>query len=121
MDQIIKQFYSKLVTTLPMDDACFRSMLYSEDLLPGNLKDRVQSKPTCADKAEYFLDQNIKNNEANFIKLLEVLEQSKDNNMIKLARQIRHEIDDIGQSKGCNATSRNVYFVIATYHFLKCF
>ena len=93
MDQIIKQFYPNLVKTLPMDDACFRSVLYSADLLPGNLKDQVQSKPTRADKAEYFLDQIIKN-EADFIKLLEVLEQINDNNsMIELARQIRNEID----------------------------
>ena len=93
MDQIIKQFYPKLVKTLPMDDVCFRSKLYSADLLPGNLKDQVKLKPTCADKAEYFLDQIIKN-EADFIKLLEVLEQINDNNsMIELARQIRNEID----------------------------
>ena len=94
-----------------MDDACFRSMLYSVDLLPGNLKEQVQSKPTRADKAEYFLDQNIKNNEANFIKLLEVLEQISDNNsIIELARQIRNQIVTRG-SECCGATGRHVCFV----------
>ena len=92
MEQAIKKFYADLVETLPMD-ACFRSKLYSADLLPGNLKDEIQSKPTRADKAEYFLDQGVKNHGANFIKLLEVLEQSKNDNLTELAKQIRNEID----------------------------
>ena len=93
MEQAIKQFYPELVRALPMNDACFRSLLYRADLLPGNLKDEVQSKPTRADKAEHFLDQRINNNVANFTKLLAVLEESKDDNMIKLAKQIRTKID----------------------------
>ena len=94
MEQAIKQFYPELVRALPMNDACFRSLLYRADLLPGNLKEEVKSKPTRAEKAEHFLDQRINNNVTNFIKLLEVMEKSKyDNNLINLARQIRNEID----------------------------
>ena len=93
MEQAIKKFYSQLVKMLPMDDAYFRSMLYSADLLPGNLKDEIQSKPTCADKAEHFLDKGVKNHATNFIKLLEVLEQSQNDNLIELAKQIRNKID----------------------------
>ena len=93
MEQTIKNFYSKLVRTLPMDDPYFRSLLYTADLLPGNLKDEVQSKPTRAERAEYFLDKRIKNNVTNFAKLLEVLEKSTDSNMVDLAKQIRTEID----------------------------
>ena len=93
MEQAIKKFYPDLVEMLPMDDAYFRSKLYAADLLPGNLKDEIQSKPTRADKAEYFLDQGIKNHATNFKKLLEVLEQSKNDNLIELAQQIKNEID----------------------------
>ena len=94
MEQTIKQFYPELVTTLPMDDPYFRTMLFSADLLPGNLKEEVKSKPTRAEKAEHFLDQRINNNATNFIKLLEVMEKCKDdNNLINLARKIRNEID----------------------------
>ena len=93
MEQTIQKFYLELVQTLPMKDAIFRSMLYSAGLLPGNLKDEVQSKPTRADRAEYFLDQGIKNNITNFTKLLEVMEKRKDdNNLMELVRQIRNEI-----------------------------
>ena len=93
MEQVIKQFYPELVRTLPIDDANFRSLLYRADLLPGNLMDEVQSKPTRADNAEYFLNKKIRNNVTNFKKLLAVLEESKDNNMVELAKQIRTEID----------------------------
>ena len=93
MEQGIKNFYFELVKTLPMDNACFRLRLYSAGLLPGNLKDEVQSKPTLADRAEYFLDQGVKNNTKNFLKLIEVLEKSEHDNMIDLAKQIRNEID----------------------------
>lgn len=93
MDEVIKQFYSNLVTTLPMDDACFRSALYTADLLPHNLKPEIQSKPTRADKAEHFLDHGIKNDVANFMKLLEVMEKSDDKPTKNLSKQIRNKID----------------------------
>ena len=93
MDQIIKHFYADLVKTLPMDDPCFRSMLYSANLLPGNLKDEVKSMPTRAEKAEHFLDHGINNDTAKFLKLFEVLKQSDDNSVIKLTAQLRNEID----------------------------
>ena len=35
---VFKQFYYKLVGTLPMDDAVFTAKLVSNDLLPGDLK-----------------------------------------------------------------------------------
>ena len=93
MDQIIKHFYADLVKTLPMDDACFRSTLYSADLLPGNLKDEVKSMSTRADKAEHFLDHGINNDTAKFLKLFEVLKTSDDNSVIKLTEQLRNEMD----------------------------
>ena len=93
MDQIIKHFYADLVKTLPMDDPCFRSMLYSADLLPGNLKDEVKSMPTRADKAEHFLDHGINNDTAKFLKLFEVLKKSDDNSVIRLTEQLRNKIN----------------------------
>ena len=68
MEQGIKIFYFELVKTLPMDNACFRLRLYSAGVMPGNLKDEVQSKPTHADRAEYFLDQGVKNKYQKFFK-----------------------------------------------------
>ena len=93
MDQTIKHFYPDLVKTLPMDDPCFRSLLFSVDLLPGNLKDEVKSMPTRAEKAEHFLDHGINNDTAKFLKLYEVLKKSNDNSVIKLTEQLRKDID----------------------------
>ena len=35
--RVFQQFYSKLVKTLPMDDAVFTAELFLNDLLPGDL------------------------------------------------------------------------------------
>ena len=93
MDQTIKHFYADLVKTLPMNDPYFRSLLYSADLLPGNLKDEVRALPTRAEKAEHFLDHGINNDTAKFFKLYEVLKKCDDNSVIKLTEQLRNEID----------------------------
>ena len=95
MEQTIKRFYADLVKTLPMDDAYFRSLLFSADLLPGNLKDEVKSMTTRADKAEYFLDHGIKGDTTKFLNLLEVLKKSEDNSVIKLTEQIINDIDQV--------------------------
>jgi len=52
-----KEFYSKLVKVLPMDDI---SDLYSNDLLPGDNKAKIEALDTQRRKAEYFLDHVIK-------------------------------------------------------------
>ena len=91
---MIRYFYSDLLNILPMDDPCFRSQLYSANLLPGNLKAEIHSKPTRADKAEHFLDHGIKNDSMNFKKLLEILEKWDDQVVINLSKQIRNEIDE---------------------------
>ena len=94
MDQIVIHFYSDLVSTLPMNDACFRSRLHSANLLPGNLKAEIQSKPTRADKAEHFLDHGIKNDSVNFKALLEILDDWDDQVVINLSKQIRNKIEE---------------------------
>ena len=43
-----------------MNDALFIAKLYSCDLLPDDIKEYVQSLPTNANKAMYFLDHVIK-------------------------------------------------------------
>ena len=53
-----KEFYSKLVKVLPMDN--ISSDLYSHDLLPGDNKARIEALDTQKQKAEYFLDKVIK-------------------------------------------------------------
>ena len=55
--EIYYKFYPLLVASLPMKDAIFVSHLVT--LLPGNLKEKVESKPTQAEAAACFLDNGI--------------------------------------------------------------
>ena len=90
--RVFQQFYSKLVETLPMDDAVFVAKLFSNDLLPGDLKNQLKLvHRTSADKAVLFLDSVIEpsvtsDGGSSFDKLLNVME---DSHLKELAVQIR--------------------------------
>ena len=90
-----QQFYSKLVKTLPMDDAVFTAELFSNDLLPGDLKNQLKLvHRTSADKAVLFLDSVIEpsvtsDGGSSFDKLLHVMEDSEYQHVKELAEEIR--------------------------------
>jgi len=90
--EVFQQFYAKLVKTLPMDDTLFIADLFSEGLLPGNLKDQIQKKSTSADKAMHFLDNGIKpgltSDVGSFNKLLNVMKGSEYGEVKELAQKI---------------------------------
>ena len=91
--RVFQQFYSKLVKTLPMDDAVFTAELFSNDLLPGNLKSQLKSEKTSADKAALFLDSviepSVTSDGSSFDKLLHVMEDSEYQHLKELVVQIR--------------------------------
>ena len=93
--EVFKQFYSELVKTLPMDDAVFIAELFSNDLLPGDLKNQLKLlHRTSADKAALFLDSVIEcggigDGGSSFDKLLNVMEDSEYQYVKELAKQIR--------------------------------
>ena len=92
--EVFKEFYCKLVETLPMNDALFIAKLYSCDLLPDDIKEYVQSLPTRANKAMYFLDHVIKPSVttgvgSSFDQLLNVMEDSEHQGVKELAKLIR--------------------------------
>ena len=91
-EKFIQQFYSELVDKLPMDDAGFRGKLYTADLLPGNLKQYIKTLPTSTEKAEYFLDEGIKNDFKSFQNLVTVMERCKHKRVKELAEQINRVI-----------------------------
>ena len=104
--EVFQKYYSSLIQTLPMNDVIFISTLYSNSLLPGNLKPIVQSLPTAADKAAKLLDDviepSIKNNASNnFNKLLKVMKESSYDNVNLLAVTIRSSLVDHDQSSHC--------------------
>ena len=95
--KVFKQFYAKLVKTLPMSDAGFVAELFSSDLLPGNLKDQIKAKETRADKAMCFLDSKIDPDISvgdfrSFEKLLDIMEESDYDSVKSLAEKIGNDI-----------------------------
>ena len=103
---VYQQFYSKLVKTLPMDDAVFTAELFSNDLLPGDLKNQLRLvHRTSADKAVLFLDSVIEpsvtsDGGSSFDKLLHVMEDSEYQHVKELAEQI-------GTNLSCKRSSSN--------------
>ena len=98
--RVFQQFYSELVETLPMDDAVFIAELFSNDLLPGDLKNHLKLlHRTSADKAALFLDSVIEpsvtsNGGSSFDKLLNVMEDSEYQHVKEVAKQIRTNLQE---------------------------
>ena len=93
-----QQFYSKLVRTLPMNDAIFRADLYSCGLLPGDLKEHIESLVTSATKASHLLDHVIKPSIMNgdgrkFDELISIMKDSDHQGVKELALSIRHSLE----------------------------
>ena len=97
-NEVFKEFYCKLVETLPMDDALFIAKLFSNDLLPGDVKNQLKLlHRTSADKALLFLDSVIEpsvtsDDGSSFDKLLNVMESCNYPCVKELANQIRASI-----------------------------
>ena len=95
---VFKQFYIKLIKTLPMDDSLFVAELFACGLLPGDLKHQIEAKKTLIDKATCFLDNKISrdisiDNSTSLNKLLTVMEQSDSDSLKDLAKQIRISLE----------------------------
>ena len=96
-DEVFQEFFAKLANSLPMDDVLFVAVLFSSGLLPGNYYNEVDSQPTRAHKAVYFLNHVIKppitiGDDRSFNKLLNIMEDSKYWNVKELAQQIKSEL-----------------------------
>ena len=96
-NEVFKEFYFKLVETLPMDDALFIAKLFSNDL-PGDVKNQLKLlHRTSADKALLFLDSVIEpsvtsDDGSSFDKLLNVMECCYYSCVKELTNQIRASI-----------------------------
>ena len=92
--EVYYEFYPHLVRSLPMKDPIFVSHLIK--LLPGNLKEKVESKPTPAEAAACFLDNGITpaveiGEDGIFNILLSVMEMY-DIHLRQLAKKIKDKI-----------------------------
>ena len=92
--EVFRQFYVKLVKKLPMDDSLFTAELFTCGLLSDNLKQKIKAKETRVDKATCFLDDKISPDvsvgySTSFNKLLDVMEDSGNDSLKKLAKEIK--------------------------------
>ena len=95
---VFKSYYPKLVKLLPMNDVCFMSELYGNDLLPGDLKTKIESLPTSFERASKFLDNVIRpsveiNDSRKFHKLLSLMKEIDDFNVRELAEKIKIKLE----------------------------
>ena len=58
-ERIFRQFYVKLVKSLPLQNAVFVAELFSAHMLSIDLKKRIKAEKTPEDKATCFLDDKI--------------------------------------------------------------
>ena len=93
--KVFQQFYSELVKKLPVDDTVFIAELFSNNLLPGDLKNQLKLlHRTSRDKAAFFLDSAIEpsvtsDGGSSFDKLLNVMNDSEYQHVKEFAKQIR--------------------------------
>ena len=104
--EVLKKHYSKLVKTLPMNDAIFVAELYSCDLLPGDLRDQLNlPHRTSADKATLFLNNVIEPSVtsgvgSSFEKLLTIMEDCDHESVKELAKLIKTSLRSSNSDDG---------------------
>ena len=119
---VFQQFSCQLVDTLPMDDVRFITKLYSERLLPGNLKSQVKAQKTSADKAALFLDSVIEpsvtgDGGSSFNKLLHVMTDCEYQHVKELAKQIRSNLSyRLANNGGKLSLSLVIYSVLSNHY-----
>ena len=90
---LFRDHYSLLLRGLPMTDPTFVGALFTNGLLPGNVKETIDLLSTSSEKAAQFLDKIIQpsidiNNNSSFNKLLKVMNESDYDRMKQLAETI---------------------------------
>ena len=94
-EDVIQKYTAGLVKDLPMNNVIFIQRLDDAGLLPGNLKEEVQSQLTTGSKACHFLRYGINNDTESFSKLLAVMEHHNSDHLRKLAEEIHRELKSI--------------------------
>jgi len=90
----IKKFNVKLLRKLPLDDPIFFGMLKEANLLPLDSADNIAAQSTKANKVSYFLQHVVEPGpEVHLPKLLEVMKNSENDDVIKLAHEIHATIN----------------------------
>ena len=94
--QVFEHYYQGLMYSLPFNDTDFMEDLSKHDLLPQNIKVKLDELSKIKEKASYFLDFLIKpgllvGDNTYFITLLAVMKNSQYNSVNDLAKLIESE------------------------------
>ena len=116
--EVFQKQYSSLVNALPMNDQIFMEELFTNGLLPGNLRNELQSLDTSAQKATKFLEDVIKpavtNNGDNILNtLLTIMRNSDKDNVIQLAEHIHSMINPTLSSS--SKAGNYILSIVTTY------
>ena len=103
--EIYEKYVEKLVKCLPMHDTYFITKLYGNQLLPGDISNKVKALDTQAEKASYFLQYVIKpaldvGTTSGFFKLLTTMEECGFTHVQILSHEINDEVNKIGRKLG---------------------
>ena len=100
--KLFDSYYTALVFLLPIKDIDFIDELVKHDLLPGELKIKLEQLTSHDERSSYFLDNVIKpglvvDNIRCFVSLLTVMKCNKQDNVKELAKKLEKELvlDDI--------------------------
>ena len=93
-ERVFRQFYAKLVKSLPMQNAIFVAELFSAHMLSLDLKKRIKAERTPEDKAMCFLDNKIyhdisKGDFRSFDALLNIMKKRDFRTLNNLAEKIK--------------------------------
>ena len=95
--ELFEHYYTVLVFSLPIKDADFMDELLKNDLLPEDVKSKVELLTVHSETSSYFLDNVIKpglavGNSRCFVSLLTVMKCNKHDNVKDLATKIEKEL-----------------------------
>ena len=92
--ELFDHYYTILVYLLPTKDNDFMDELLKRDLLPGDVKSKMESLVELDARSSYYLDNVIKPGLAvgSFVSLLTVMKCNKHDNVKELATKIEKEL-----------------------------
>ena len=95
--ELFEYYYTVLGYSLPIKDTDILDKLYKHDLLPGDLKIKLETLTEHYERSSYFLDNVIKPGLAVgdrncFVSLLAIMRNCKDSNVKDLANRVDEEL-----------------------------
>ena len=95
--ELFERYYTTLVYLLPIKDIEFIDELLKHDLLPGDLKIKLESMTIHYERSSYFLNNVIKpqlavSDHKGFVNLLTIMKNCKYDNVKDLAKRVDDEL-----------------------------